>query len=305
MSLKQWLLLAALSVLWGGSFLFVGIAVKELPPLTIVLARVGLAALILLPFMLALGHKLPPTLPAWMPFLGMAILNNVIPFTLITVGQRELASGVASIINATTPLFSLLIAHALTTDEKLRANKLAGVLIGIAGIAVLMGSEALNDRASSLVSMGLCLAACASYGFAGLWGRRLRATPPLRSACCQLLCSTLVLGLLAGIAERPWTLPPPTRTTLMALAGLAMVSTSLAYLIFFHILSVSGPTNVMLVTLMIPVSGIAFGVLLLDETVAVRHFAGALVIGSGLLVIDGRLMNLLRARPDDRRAGPS
>lgn len=296
MSRSQWLLLIILSVLWGGSFLFVGIAVKELPPLTIVLVRVGLAALLLVPVVLALGHRLPRTLEAWQPFFVMAILNNVIPFTLITFGQREVASGLASVLNATTPLFTLLIAHWLTTDETLKANKLAGVLMGIAGIAVLLGPEALLGRASSLFGMTLCVAACISYGFAGYWGRRLRQTPPLVSAACQLLCSSLVLAVLASLVERPWTLAWPSQRTVFALMGLAALSTSLAYVIFFRILGVSGPTNVMLVTLLIPISGIAFGILLLDETLLWRHIAGALVIGAGLLVIDGRALALLRKR---------
>lgn len=295
MSRSQWLLLIVLSVLWGGSFLFVGIAIKELPPLTIVLARVGLAALLLVPVVLVLGHRLPEKLAAWQPFFVMAVLNNVIPFTLITFGQREVASGLASVLNATTPLFTLLIAHWLTTDEKLKANKLTGVLMGIAGIAVLLGPEAILGRASSLFGMTLCVTACISYGFAGYWGRRLRRTPALVSAACQLLCSTLVLSVLAGLNERPWTLDWPSRPTLLAVIGLAALSTSLAYVIFFRILSVSGPTNVMLVTLLIPISGITFGIMLLDETLLWRHIAGALIIGAGLLVIDGRAFARLKS----------
>ena len=298
MSASQWLLLVALSILWGGSFLFVGIAVHELPPFTIVLVRVGLAAVLLVPVVILLGHRLPSTLGGWWPFLVMAVLNNVIPFSLIAFGQREVASGLASVLNATTPLFTLIIAHALTSDEKLKANRLAGVLIGIAGIGVLMGPEAILGRASSLVGMALCLAACLSYGFAAYWGRRLRETPPLVSAAAQLICSTVLLSLLAGAIDRPWTLPLPQPRTMLALAALAALSTALAYVIFFRILAVSGATNVMLVTLLIPISGILFGVTILGETLLARHIAGALVIASGLLVIDGRLSALIgRASP--------
>lgn len=300
MSPSQLLLLVALSILWGGSFLFVGIAVKELPSLTIVMVRVGLAALLLLPVAWILGVRFPKTLSAWQPFFGMAILNNVIPFTLITMGQREVASGLASTLNATTPLFTLIIAHALT-DEKLKANKLAGVVLGIVGIAVLLGPEAIFGRTSSLVGMLLCLGACVSYGFAGYWGQRLRETPAIVSACCQLLCSTLVLATLTSIVDRPWTLAWPSMRTVLALIGLAALSTAIAYVIFFRILAVSGSTNVMLVTLLIPVSGIAFGLLLLDETLLLRHVIGALVIAAGLLVIDGRLFT----RPGSGAASPS
>lgn len=302
MSRSQWLLLIALSILWGGSFLFVGIAVKELPPLTIVLVRVGLAALLLVPVVVVMGHSLPSSWGTWMPFFWMAILNNVIPFTLITTGQREVASGLASVLNATTPLFTLIIAHVLTNDEKLKTNKLAGVLMGIAGIAVLLGPEALFGRPSSLFGMALIIGACISYGFAGYWGRRLRSTPPLVSACCQLLCSSLVLAVLASLIERPWRLAWPSERTVAALVGLAALSTSLAYVIFFRILTVSGPTSVMLVTLLIPISGIAFGILILGETLLWRHIAGALVIGAGLLVIDGRALTVVR-KPEAKEAG--
>lgn len=290
MSPSQWLLLVVLSVLWGGSFLFVGIAVGELPPLTIVLVRVALAALLLVPFVLAMGHRLPLSPAACQPFLVMALLNNVIPFSLITTGQREVASGLASVLNATTPLFTLIIAHALTADEKLAANKLAGVLVGIAGIVLLLGPEAVLGRASTLLGMSLCVGACISYGFAAWWGRRLRTVPPLLSACCQLLGSTAVLALVAGAVDRPWTLPLPSPLTMSALAGLAALSTSLAYVIFFRILAVSGPTNVMLVTLLIPISGIGFGILVLGEAFHPRHALGAIVIASGLLLIDGRIL---------------
>jgi len=285
----QWLFLIALSILWGGSFLFVGIAIADLPPLTIVLARVAIAALLLLPLLPANGLTVPRAAAEWRPFLVMAILNNVIPFTLIATAQREVTSGLASVLNATTPLFTLLITHAFSGEEKLRANQLAGVLVGILGIAVLTGPEAIFGRTSSLLGMALCIAACLSYGFAAHWGRRLRATPPLLSAFCQLVCSTVVLAILAGAIDRPWLLQTPSPRTAVAILGLAALSTSLAYVIFFHILSVSGASNVMMVTLLIPVSGILFGVHFLDEPLVARHAAGALVIGCGLLLVDGRL----------------
>ncbi len=289
MSRSQWLLLIALSVLWGGSFFFVGVIVKEWPAFTIVLARVGLAALILVPFVLAAGHRLPRTLAGWSPFLVMSLLNNVIPFSAIVYGQREIASGLASVLNATTPLFAVTLTHLLTTD-KMSWNKFAGVLIGTIGVALLMGPAIFGSDKTSLAGMALVLAATCSYGFAGVWGRRLRETPPLVSACCQLLCSTAVLAVIAGLVDRPWQLAMPSQLGTLSLIGLAALSTALAYVIFFRILAVSGPTSVMLVTLLIPLSGIALGVLVLGETLLWRHIAGALVIASGLLVIDGRLL---------------
>jgi len=289
MSRSQWLLLIALSILWGGSFFFVGIAVKELPVFTIVLVRVALAAALLFPVVLIARLPLPKTPRAWLPFAGMSLLNNVLPFSFIVMGQRTVASGLASVLNATTPLFALLAAHVFS-DEKLSARTAAGGVLGVIGVGILIGSQRLGTSGMTLAGVLFCLAGPLCYGLSGQWGRRLRGTPPLLSSLCQLAVSTVVLGVLAAAIDRPWTLPWPSAHTLLALAGLAALSTSLAYVIFFRILAVSGPTNVMLTTLLIPVTGIGLGVSVLGETLEMRHIAGALVIGLGLLVIDGRLL---------------
>jgi drug/metabolite transporter (DMT)-like permease len=289
MSPSQWGLLILLALLWGGSFLFIGIAVKELPVFTIVLARIGLAALILIPVVYALGHRLPSRLADWQPFFVMAILNNVIPFSLIVTGQKEIASGLASVLNATTPVFALIIAY-LFAGESLRANKLAGVVLGIAGVAVLVGPEALFGRASSTLGMMCMLGGAISYGFSGLWGRRLRAHPPLVTAAAQLSCSTLILLPITAWVDQPWALPVPSTQTVFAILGLAALATSLAYVVFFRIMAVSGSNNVMLVTLLIPLFAIPLGAWWLSESLLQRHFAGAAVIGLSLLIIDGRLL---------------
>lgn len=289
MSASQWLLLAGLSVLWGGSFLFVGIAVAELPALTIVLARVALAAMLLVPIVLAVGYRLPATLKGWWPFLVMSILNNVIPFSAIVIGQKEIASGLASVLNATTPLFAVGLTH-LLTDDKMGLNTFAGILVGIAGVAILMGPAVVGADTTSAFGMAMVLIGTCSYGLAGVWGRRLRQTPPLVSASAQLICSSVVMALIAVPVEQPWSLAVPSSRTLAAMLGLAALSTALAYAMFFRILAVSGPTNVMLVTLLIPVSGLALGHAVLGEAIHWRHIAGAVVIASGLLVIDGRVL---------------
>lgn len=296
MSLTQWGLLVFLSLLWGGSFLFVGMAVHELPPLTLVLARVGLAALALLPAVYAMGLRLPSGIRAWQPFMVMSILNNIIPFLLIVRGQREIASGLASVLNATTPLFAVIIAHVLTTDEKLTAGRVAGVLTGIAGVAILVGPEAMFGQPTNLLGMVLILGAACAYGFSALWGRRFKETPPLVTATSQLICSTAVLFPLAFAIDRPWTLALPSTSAVMAVVGLALLSTALAYIVFFRIMAVSGPTNTVLVTLLIPVSAIAFGTVFLGEVLLPRHIAGALVIGTALVILDGRVFALLRRR---------
>jgi drug/metabolite transporter (DMT)-like permease len=178
---RDWGLLVLLSILWGGSFFFTGVAVAELPPLTIVLARVAIAAVLLLPVLWASGARLPASLIAWMPFLVMGLLNNVIPFSLIVSGQTRIASGVASVLNATTPLFTVLV-MAAGGDEPLAPRRVVGVLAGLVGVIILRG-ESLEIAGGQTLGMLLCLGAALSYGFSGLWGRRqLAGIPPLTAA---------------------------------------------------------------------------------------------------------------------------
>lgn len=297
MSRSQWALLLMLAVLWGGSFFFNGIAVKELPALTLVLVRVVLAALTLAPLVWWMGLRLPSTLQQWWPFIGMAVLNNVVPFLLIVKGQQQIASGLASVLNATTPVWSLILVHVLTADEKLKANRLIGALLGVAGVAALVGPEALFGTPNSVVGMLFVIGGAVSYGASAWWGRRLREQPPLLTAFCQLLCSSALLAPVALLVDRPWTLAVPSVHVAAAVLGLAVLSTALGYILFFRILAVSGATNAMLVTLLIPLTAIALGVLVLGETLLVRHVIGALIIGSALLVIDGRAFGRLWRRP--------
>ena len=285
-------LLIFLSILWGGSFFFTGVAVRELPPLTIVLVRVVLGAAFLLPVLKAFGGTLPKTLGAWVPFFGMGILNNVIPFSLFVAAQTMISSGLASVLNATTPLFTVLVLAAFG-DERLNAHRVVGVLIGLFGVFVLRGPS-LDAGHDQTLGMLLCLGGALSYGFSGLWGRRtLSGVPAITSATCQLICSSLVMAVLASIVEQPWTLPMPSLHTWLALVGLAVLATSLAYIVFFRILTRSGPTNVMLVTLLIPVTAILLGHFVLGEPVSAQQIIGALIIGSALLVIDGRVFRLI------------
>jgi drug/metabolite transporter (DMT)-like permease len=288
MRATDWMLLVFLSLLWGLTFFFAAVALREVPPPTLVLARVAIAALVLLPLIYAFGHRLPRTLAGWQPFVMQSLLNNVIPFTLMFYGQQRIASGLAAVLNATTPLFTLIIAR-LFAGEPLTLNKTVGIGLGIAGVAILMGPAAAGADAGSLIGMLCVLGTALSYGFAALWMRRLREVPPLVSSGAQLTCSTLLLLPAAATVDRFWLLAMPDATTIGAVLGLAVFSTALAYIVFFRISATAGPANVMLVTLLIPISATALGVLLLDEALTPQQFAGALVIGSGLVVIDGRL----------------
>ena len=290
---RDWALLGVLSVLWGGSFFFNGVALKELPPFTLVFLRVALAAMILLPVLRAYRIGFPRGLSGWRPFFGIALLNNVLPFSLIVMGQTYIPSGLASILNATTPLFTVLV-MAASGDEKLLMRRVGGVLAGLSGVIILHGQD-LGFNNSQGVGILLCLAAAFSYGLSALYARRkLSNSPPLATATFQLLASSLMMAIVAAMVDRPWQLPMPGATTWLAMAGLAGLSTALAYILFFQILRRSGSTNVMLVTLLIPVTAILLGYLVLGERISGREIIGAIVIGSALLLIDGRVFNLVR-----------
>jgi len=225
---QTWLLLILLSVLWGGAFFFTGVAVRELPPLTIVLVRVALGALVLLPVLKPLGGALPKTVAGWMPFLVMGLLNNVIPFSLLVTGQTYISSGLASVLNATTPLFTVLLMAAFG-DEKMIARRVTGVILGLIGVVVLRAPW-LEQSYGQTIGMLLCLAAALSYGFSGLWARhKLTGVAPVTSATCQLICSSAVMAIIAAIFDRPWQLPMPGAATVLSLVGVATLGTSLAY----------------------------------------------------------------------------
>lgn len=289
---RDWSLLSVLSVLWGGSFFFNGAALGELPPLTLVFLRVALGAVILLPLLHVQGISFPKGMASWQAFVVIGLLNNVIPFSLIVAAQTFIPSGLASILNATTPLFTVLV-MAAAGEEALQARRVAGVALGLAGVIILRG-WGIETRAEQGLGILLCLGGALSYGFAALAARRLlKDSPPLGTATFQLMASTVMMTIVAGAMEQPWRLPVPGLATWLAVLGLAALSTALAYIVFFQIIRRAGATNVMLVTLLIPVTAILLGWLVLGEPISVREITGAIVIGSALLVIDGRAVRML------------
>lgn len=288
MSASEWGLLLLLSGLWGCTFLFVGIAVKEIPPLTLVMCRVGLAAVILHGLVRWRGVALPRNWRDWQPFFVLAIFNNIIPFTLIAWGQQFIPSGLASILNAATPLFVLLVARAVV-GEAIVGNKLVGVAVGILGVAVLVGPDvSAVGLGQSTLGMLACLGGALSYGCAAYWSRRVRGEPPLKTATAQLTVSTVIMGVMAASVDQFWTLPTPSSAAITAIVGAATISTALAYLVFFRLIVSAGPQNANLVTLLIPPSAILLGVLVLNERLLWQHGLGAVIIGVGLVAIDGR-----------------
>lgn len=306
MSPRDWGLLLLLSLLWGGAFFFVGVAVRDLPPLTIVLARTGFAALALWLYLMLTGARFGALRPAIGAFLVMGFLNNLVPFSLLFWAQTAISSGLASILNATTPIFAMLVAHWTLADERMAPHKLAGILAGVAGVAVLLGADLLSGADIGSLGMIACLGAALSYGIASVFGRRFRGlglTPP-QVALGQLTATTAMMAPLVAIADRPWNLPMPGAETLAALAGLAILSTAVAYILYFRLLATAGAVNVALVTLLIPPSAILLGALFLDERLAPHQGLGLLLIGVGLVAIDGRLLRRRGGRRR-RREGPT
>ena len=296
MTALEWTMLLVLSALWGGSFFFNAVAVRELPVFTVVVARVSLGALILLAIVRLRGETMPTGRRVWAAFFAMGLINNVIPFSLIVWGQQHIASGLASILNASTPLFTVVFAHFLTADEKMTGGKLAGVVIGLAGVAWMIGPDAVRTLGTNTTAQLSCLGAAVSYALAGIYGRRFRAmgVTPMTTATGQVVASSLMLVPLMLAVDRPWTLAMPGMAAIGALIGVAALSTALAYVLYFRILSTAGATNSQLVTLLIPVSAVLLGIAFLGESLLPRHLLGMTMIGAGLAAIDGRPLRRLR-----------
>ncbi len=291
MNAAAWGLLALLSVIWGASFFFAAVALQGFPPFTIVLGRCAVAALALALACRLSGFALPRGRQAWIVCLGMGFLNNALPFSLITTGQQYIPSGLAAVVNAATPVFGALAAHLLTQDEKLTAHRLAGSVLGLAGVAVLAGPAAFA-QGNELLGILCGLGACLSYGLTGVWSRRIRRAglTPLAVATGQCASATLMMLPLVLLLDQPWTLPAPPATAVLAVIGFGLISTALAYWLFFVILARAGAANVLLVTLLVPVTALLIGSLVLQEVLLPRHFAGMAIIFAGLIVIDGRLL---------------
>ena len=296
MTVREWGLLVLLSVLWGGSFFFSKIIVQQVPPFTLVLVRFTLAAGVLGAYLKAQNTPVPRTLATWAAFAGMGALNNLIPAALIAWSQQTIASGLASVLIATTPVFSILVAHYFTTDDRMSANRVVGVALGVAGVAALVGVDTLDGSLRTVPGIVGCLGAALSYGFANVFGRRFKrlGIAPTIGAFGQLAATAVMVAPAALAFDRPWLLPLPSTVVWAAMIGLVLLSTALAYAIFFRLLGSAGTTNISLVTLLIPVSAILLGTLVLGEHLSAFQCAGMALIGLGLVAIDGRAWTAFR-----------
>ena len=288
-STRDWLLIVLLGAIWGGSFFFASIAVREIPPLPLVLFRVAIAASALWLYLLAARISLRPALPFILPFFGLSLLNNIIPFTLMFTGQTAIGAGLASVLNATTPFWTMLLANVLLSDEKLTLHRVVGVVFGIAGTAVMVGPGLLANLGGPVWAKFALVGTALSYACAGIFARRFRPVPPELVATGQLTASTIIMIPVVLMLYEPAGLFAAGPTTWAAVLALALVATAFAYIIFFRILASAGASNTSLVTLIVPASAILLGTVFLGERLEAFEMAGIALIGVGLLIIDGRI----------------
>lgn len=290
MSARDWGTLLVLGVIWGGSFFFAAIAVREIEPLVLVLLRVAIAAAALWVYVLARRIPLAPALPLAGAFFVLALLNNVVPFTLMFAGQTAIGAGLASVLNATTPFWTMLLANALLADEKLTAGRAAGVLLGIAGTAVMVGPGLLANLGGPVWAKFALVGTALSYGCAAIFARRFRVLPPELVATGQFTASTVIMIPVVLLLYDPARIFSASPGAWAAVLALALVATAFGYILYFSLLASAGSSNASLVTLIIPASAILLGAVFLGERLELFEIAGMTLIGLGLLVIDGRLL---------------
>jgi drug/metabolite transporter (DMT)-like permease len=286
-----WMLIAILSILWGGSFVMIEIGLRSYPPLTLVFARVALAVPPMLLAMRLMGERLPRDSRSWVLLTVVGALNCALPFSLFFWGQQYLDSGYASILNATTPLWGVIAAHFLTSDEKATPTRILGALVGMAGIVVMVGPAAMKGLSDNLLAQIACLVSTTFYSFAAIYGRRLSqsALTPISVATGQTITASLIMLPIMLMVDQPWSMAMPRLDATMAALMLALISTALAYTLYFRLIDRSGASNAQLVAFLIPVFAVFLGSLMLNEKLTSGQAGGAVLIAAGLVILDGRL----------------
>ena len=295
---SDWAIMGFLALLWGGAFFCIGVAVRHVEPFTYVWLRLTLAALAM--WALLWFRRQPLGLPreAWAAILLLALLNNALPFALFGWAQTHIASGLASILNATTPIWGVIVAHLFTQDERITPAKIAGVSLGFGGVALMIGPELFHADGNSVLAELACVAASLCYALAGVWARRFRrmGVSPISVTTGQLTAGAVMMFPIALLVDPPLIANWPPVEAWAAIIALAVVCTALGYILYFRLIDHAGATNALLVTLLVPPTAIILGALFLNEVLDPRDFAGLALIAVGLAAIDGRLFSLLKAR---------
>ncbi|MEA3081072.1 MAG: hypothetical protein QOD54_740 [Sphingomonadales bacterium] len=304
MNRADWGVLVALALIWGGAFFFIHVAVHQIPTLTYVWLRLTIAASALWLYVIWKGDPVGLPRSVWGAIVVLALLNNVIPFTLFGWGQTRIAVGLASILNATTPIWGVVVAHLYTHDERMSPRKLAGVILGFAGVALMIGPSILESLGGNTLAKLACVAAALCYAVAGVWARRFRkiGLPPVAVANGQLTAGALVMLPVALLVDHPWHGPVPTLGGWAAISALAVLCTAFAYILYFRLIDRAGATNALLVTLLVPPVAILLGALFLGETLAPQNFVGLALIALGLAAIDARVLMIFSRTPRLRQA---
>jgi drug/metabolite transporter (DMT)-like permease len=304
MDKSDWATLLLLAAIWGGAFFFIGVAVRYVPPLTYVWLRLAIAAAGMGLFLKLKGEKLGLPRSAWGSMLVLAFLNNALPFTLFGWGQTHIASGLASILNATTPIWGVVVAHFFTHDERMTPRKIAGVLLGFGGVATMIGPALLSNIGGNALAQLACVTASLCYALAAVWARRFKrmGLKPMAVTTGQLAAGAVMMLPLAIFVDQPWTHPLPPLSAWGAIAALGLLCSAFAYVLYFRLIDSAGATNALLVTLLVPPVAIVLGGLFLNETLAAQDFLGLGLIALGLAAIDGRLLSRVSPRRLPRAA---
>jgi drug/metabolite transporter (DMT)-like permease len=298
MNRSDWLILLTLAVIWGGAFFFIGVAVRHVPPLTYVWLRLSIAAVAMWIYVKVRGGNLGLPRQVWGAIVLLAVLNNALPFALFGWGQTHIASGLASILNATTPIWGVVVAHFLTHDERMSPRKAIGVLLGFGGVAMMIGPALLSNIGTNALAQLACVTASLSYALAAVWARRFRriGVAPIAVTTGQLTAGALIMLPVSLIVDQPWTHPFPPLSAWAAITALALFCTAFGYVLYFRLIDHAGATNALLVTLLVPPVAILLGAAFLNEKLAPQDFFGLALIALGLVAIDGRLVSYLGAR---------
>jgi drug/metabolite transporter (DMT)-like permease len=289
---QGWLLIGILAILWGGAFFLIEVGLRSFPPITLVFIRVGFAVPAMWIAMRIMDEKLPSDWASWHLLTVVGAFNCALPFTLFFWGQQYLDSGYAAILNATTPLWGVVTAHFMTRDEKATPARIIGVLTGMAGIIVMVGPAAIQGLSNNLFAQIACVISTVFYSLAAIYGRRLSQTTltPMAVATGQTMMAAVLMIPIVLIVDQPWTMDMPRLDATLAGLTLALLSTALAYTLYFRLIDRAGASNAQLVAFLMPILAVILGVAFLGESLSVGQLAGAALIALGLMILDGRLV---------------
>lgn len=300
MSIGDWAMLGLCALFWGSAYTFNKVTIAEIPVFTVTGVRLVIAATFLYFLARLNGVRMPTAWADWAPFFVFTLFSNVFPFLLVLYGQKSTASGLAAVLGATTPLFLIILAHYFTHDERLEVRKLAGVIVGLFGVAVVVGASLLEGWSGSVAAKLALVTAALLYAVGAIYSKRLARHPPLVISTLQMTCGAIIMVPAMLIFDQPWTQALPSNGAIAALLATAIFGSALASYTYFQVFRRAGAVNTMLVTLLVPVTPIIIGAILFGERLLLREIIGALIIAGALLIIDGRLPRYIWARVGGR-----